>query len=144
MSDPLAGLAEMARVTRRGGVAAACVWDYAGGHGPLGPFWRAARELAAGVDDESRLAGTRAGHLAELFEAAGLREVVQTALSVSRDHSDFKEWWEPFTRRVGPAGSYVSRLDAQQQVELRERCRSMLPAGPFTITARAWATRGVV
>jgi SAM-dependent methyltransferase len=144
MGDPVAGLAEMARVTRPGGVAAACVWDYDGGHGPLGPFWLAARELDAGVEDESRLAGTRAGHLAELFEAAGLREVEQTALSVSSDHVDFKAWWEPFTRGVGPAGSYVARLDAQQQVELRERCRSMLPAGPFILTARAWAARGVV
>jgi hypothetical protein len=38
----------------------------------------------------------------------------------------------------------VSRLDAQRQMELRERCRSMLPTGPFTVTARAWAARGVV
>jgi len=144
MEDPVAGLAEMARVTRPGGVAAACVWDYAGGRGPLGPFWLAARELDTGVEDESRLAGTRAGHLAELFEAAGLRDVAHTALSVSRDHADFEEWWEPFTRGVGPVGSHVSRLAAQQQVELRERCRSKLPAGPFTITARAWAARGVV
>src|SRR6266545_5759294 len=29
MADPLAGLAEMARVTREGGVVAACVWDHA-------------------------------------------------------------------------------------------------------------------
>ena len=144
MVDPVAGLAEMARVTRPGGVAAACVWDYAGGHGPLGPFWLAARELDAGVDDESRLAGTRAGHLAELFEAAGLLEIEQTAFSVSRDHSSFEVWWEPFTRGVGPAGSYVARLNAGQQVELHDRCRSMLPAGPFALTARAWAARGVV
>jgi SAM-dependent methyltransferase len=127
MVDPVAGLAEMARVTRSGGVAAACVWDYAGGNGPLGPFWLAAREVDAGVEDESRLAGTRAGHLAQLFETAGLRDVEQTSLSVSCDHADFDAWWEPFTRGAGPAGSYVSRLDARQQVELRERCRSMLP-----------------
>lgn len=144
MVDPVAGLAEMVRVTRPGGVLAACVWDFAGSHGPLGPFWRAAGELAAGIEDESRLAGTRAGHLAELFAAAGLREVEETALSVSRDHASFDDWWEPFTRGVGPAGSYVARLDARQRDELRERCRSMLPAGSFTITARAWAARGVV
>ena len=41
MSDPVAGLGEMARVTRRGGVVAACVWDHAGGRGPLSPLWQA-------------------------------------------------------------------------------------------------------
>lgn len=45
MSDPVAGLAEMARVTRRDGVVAACVWDHGGGQGPLTLFWQAAREL---------------------------------------------------------------------------------------------------
>ena len=38
-------------------------------------FWEAAREFDPDVDDESRLAGARAGHLAQLFEAAGLRDV---------------------------------------------------------------------
>jgi SAM-dependent methyltransferase len=144
MTDPVAGLTEMARVTGRDGVVATCVWDYAGGQGPLGPFWLAARELDPGVEDESRLPGTRAGHLAELLASAGLRDVEEVAFSVSRDHEDFDAWWEPFTRGVGPAGSYVARLDARQTAALRERCRAMLPPGQITITARAWAARGVV
>lgn len=143
MSDPVAGLAEMARVTRRAGVIAACVWDHAGGKGPLGLFWAAARELEPGVHDESRLAGVREGHLAELFEAAGLREVEATVLSADLEHSSFEEWWEPYTRGVGPAGEYVTGLDPARQAELRERCRARLPTAPFVVTARAWAARGL-
>ena len=56
MADPLLGLREMVRVTRRHGVVAACVWDHAGGRGPLSLFWEAARELDPGLEDESRLA----------------------------------------------------------------------------------------
>jgi SAM-dependent methyltransferase len=143
MSDPLAGLAEMARVTRRGGVVAACVWDHAGGKGPLGLFWDAARELDPDVADESQLAGVREGHLVELFGATGLRQVEGSTLSVSLEHPTFDDWWTPFTRGVGPAGSYVIGLSEDRQGELRERCRSLLPGGAFVLTAVAWAARGL-
>ena len=143
MSDPVAGLAEMARVTRSDGVVAACVWDHGGGHGPLSLFWEAARQLDPDVDDESQRAGVREGHLAELFDAAGLREIEATTLSVSREHASFDEWWEPFTRGVGPAGEFAASLDAKRRDELREACRVRLPSAPFVLTARAWAARGL-
>jgi SAM-dependent methyltransferase len=143
MSDPVAGLTEMARVTRPDGVVAACVWDHAGGQSPLSLFWQAARELDPEVDDESMLAGVREGHLAELFAAAGLHEIQDTVLSAIVEHPSFEEWWEPFTGGVGPAGSYLAGLNAERQADLRERCRSLLPVAPFVLTARAWATRGL-
>lgn len=144
MADPIAGLGEMARVTRERGVVAACVWDHAGGQGPLSPFWEAAHELDREVEDESQLPGARQGHLLELFQAAGLHEVEETCLSVTVTHPTFEEWWEPFTLGVGPAGSYAARLDPKRQAELRDVSREKLPAAPFVLTARAWAARGVV
>jgi SAM-dependent methyltransferase len=143
MPDPNKGLVEMARVTRRDGVVAACVWDHAGSLGPLSLFWRPARELDPEVDDESELPGVREGHLAELFEAAGLHEVEETVLWVSVEHATFEAWWEPFTKGVGPAGSYLASLSADRQVELRETCRTMVATTPFVVTARAWTARGL-
>ncbi len=143
MADPVAGLTEMARVTRRDGVVAACVWDHAGGQGPLSSFWQAARELDPDVEDELQLAGAREGHLAELFDAAGLREIERTALSADLEHPSFEEWWDPFTHGVGPAGAYVTGISPERQAVLRETCRAMLPAGSFVLTARAWAARGL-
>jgi SAM-dependent methyltransferase len=143
MSDPAAGVAEMLRVTRQEGVVAACVWDHAGGQGPLGALWEAARELDADVEDESRLVGTREDDLARLFESVGLREVEATALSVSVEHPSFEEWWERFTLGVGPAGAYVAGLEPERRVQLREQCRERLPDAPFMLTARAWAARGL-
>src|SRR4051794_40524830 len=144
MADPVRGLREMARVTRKYGVVAACVWDHAGGQGPLSVFWEAALELDRDVEDESQLAGVREGDLAQLFREAGLREVEEDVLSIDVEHPSFEEWWEPFTLGVGPAGDYAAGLEARRQAQLRERCRELLPAAPFVLTARAWAARGVV
>jgi SAM-dependent methyltransferase len=143
MTDPVRGIREMARVSRPDGVVAACVWDHGGRQGPLRLFWQAARELDPTVDDESRLAGVREGHLVELFEAAGLREVEPTTLEVRVEHASFDEWWEPFTRGVGPAGAHVARLSPNEQAQLRDRARTLLPDGPVVIDAKAWAAKGL-
>jgi len=144
MSDPVGGLSEMRRVTRAGSVVAACVWDHAGGGGPLSPFWAAVHALDSAAEDESRFAGARSGHLTELFGEAGLREVHESSLEVGVRHPSFEAWWQPFTFGVGPAGAYLKGLDDERQVEVRARCREMLGPGPFVIEARAWAARGLV
>ena len=127
MTDAVAGLTEMARVTRSGGVVAACVWDHAGGQGPLGAFWEAARALDPEVADESDLAGVREGHLEELFEEAGLQKIEARILSVSIEHPTFQEWWEPFMLGVGPAGSYTAGLEPDRQRQLRDLCHERFP-----------------
>ena len=144
MADPVAGLREMGRVTRPDGVVAASVWDLDGASAPISPFWDAAREQDPSAVDESKLAGAREGHLAELFAAAGLRDVEETTHSVEVEHATFEEWWEPFTLGVGPAGAHYTGLNPEEQVALRERCRARFSEAPFVMSARAWAARGLV
>ena len=141
MRDPVAGLREMGRVTRPGGQVAACVWDHAGDAGPLATFWRAVRETDPQANDESGLAGAREGHLAELCEAAGLKDIEDSVLTVTLPYATFDEWWEPYTLGVGPAGAHVATLDEAAREELRARCAELLPAAPFEIAASAWTVR---
>jgi SAM-dependent methyltransferase len=140
MSDPVAGLAEMARVARPGGVVAACVWDHgnASGHGPLSLFWRAVGEFDPQAPDESGLAGVQEGQLVELFTRAGLHRLEPSKLAVRSTYADFAEWWEPYTLGVGPAGGYVAGLDEQRREQLKAHCATLLPKGPFDIEASAW------
>ncbi|MGH1563291.1 class I SAM-dependent methyltransferase [Mumia sp. DW29H23] len=141
MADPVAGLREMGRVAARDAWVAACVWDHEGGTGPLAAFWQAVHDVDPGAPDESGLAGTREGHLAELFSEAGFTRIDAGALTVEVAFPTFDAWWEPFTLGVGPAGSYVAGLDADGVAAVRESCRARLPDAPFTLTATAWTTR---
>jgi SAM-dependent methyltransferase len=141
MTDPVQGLAEMARVTRPGGLVAACVWDHAGGGGPLSAFWQAVHDIDPGAPGEAELAGAREGHLAELAQAAGLTHVEPSLLTVNIRFETVADWWEPFTLGVGPAGAYVNGLDDAQREVLRTRCADLLPPAPFQVDASAWCVR---
>jgi hypothetical protein len=142
MSDPVAGLSEMSRVTRAGGVVAACVWDHAGGGGPLSTFWRAVHDLDPRAPGEAGLAGAGEGQLAELANAAGLSGISSGSLTIRLGFASFIEWWEPFTLGVGPAGDYVASLPRDRREELQARCSTLLGPPPFEVVAAAWSVRG--
>lgn len=142
MSDPVAGVGEMGRVTRPTGTVAACVWDLGAERDPLSPFWRAVKRHDPTAIGESGFAGTREGHLVQIFEDAGLDRVEGEGLVFEVEHSSFEEWWEPFKLGVGPAGAYAAGLSPEEQARLEALCREELPPPPFTLSLRAWAARG--
>jgi SAM-dependent methyltransferase len=143
MADPVAGLREMARVTRAGGTVAACVWDHAtGGRGPLSPFHRAVNRLDPSQANESERAGVREGHLRELFAEAGIGQLRDTVLTVTVEHPSFDDYWEPFELRVGPTAAFMSSRSSSELELLRQYVREELPAAPFVLEARAWAVVG--
>lgn len=143
MTDAAAGAREMVRVTRPGGVVAACVWDFPGRRAPQSAFFSALSAVVDGVDDETDRVGAATGDLAALLRGAGCTGVEESELSVAVGYTGFDEWWEPYTLGVSPAGRQLQALSEEQRSLVRERCVESMPAGPFTVTATAWAARGV-
>jgi ubiquinone/menaquinone biosynthesis C-methylase UbiE len=143
--DARAGVAEMHRVVRPGGVVAACTWDYAEGMQMLRAFWDTAGELDPDAPDEGETMGFQSPQsLEELWRRAGLEEIETGPLVVETTYADFDDLWEPLTLGVGPAGSYCASLEPNRRAALRDGLFARLgsPAGPFTLSARAWAVRG--
>ncbi len=147
LDDAPAGVAEMRRVAKPGGLVAGCVWDYAGEMRMLRAFWDAAVALdpeQAGPLDEGSMRHSTPPELEALWSTAGLEDVSVSPLEVEASYDDFDDLWQPFTGGVGPAGAYTAALDAPAQKRLRERLREELgnPAGSFRLSARAWCVRG--
>ena len=144
VADADAAVAEMCRVAAPGAILASCTWDYAGGMRMLRTFWEAAAELDPEAPDEANMRYRTEEELASLWERGGLDDVETGSLDVEVAYESFDECWEPFALGVGPAGAYFASLDPNAREALREGCftRFGSPAGPFSLTARAFAVRG--
>jgi SAM-dependent methyltransferase len=150
MNDAERGVREMARVTRPGGIVAACVWDYTGEMTLMRAFWDTAREIdpdrGAAADEGAVMRWCREGELAELWGLAGLGDVRSGALTVSAGYAGFEDLWSPLPAGVGPAGAFCKSLDEEARAALHDAYRRRLRVGdePFELTARAWAVAGTV
>lgn len=145
--DADAGVREMARVTRPGGIVASCVWDYPGEMTLLRAFWDAAREVDPEAPDEGAIMQwCHEGELAELWRDAGLVAVRFGELVVRASYADFEDLWSPLLAGVGPSGSFCKSLDEERRARLQGAFRKRLGVGkgPFELTARAWAAAGMV
>ena len=145
MSDPLGGIGEMRRVTRPGGVIAACSWDEPTSEAsPLSKFWAAVRQVDPSAGSADARPGTHEGEMVEFFEAAGLENVEPAELWIHVRHETFEEWWGPYETGQGPVGRYVESLTGTQRAKLRESARDLVGDSAVVISARAWAAKGVV
>jgi SAM-dependent methyltransferase len=148
--DPGRAVAEFARVTPPGGMAAAYVWDYAEGMAMMRYFWDTAVAIdpaATERDEAGRFPLCRPDPLRELWTDAGLDEVAVRPIDVPTVFADFDDYWRPFLGGQGPAPGYVASLPGEHRHALRDLLRARLPTGPdgsIPLTARAWAVRGSV
>lgn len=148
MADAHAGVGEMRRVTRSGGVVCAAVWDYGDGMTLLRSFWNAAAAVdpVGGQRDERNVRFTTPGELRDLWIESGLNDAEASEAVVSAAYDSFEDLWQPIEAGVGPAGAYVAALASPARDDLKRELRARLAVGdgPFQLTARAWIVTGRV
>lgn len=145
IQDIRRAVSEMRRVTRPGGVVAACVWDRDGDELHL-VFWDSAAELDPEVE---HLRDTRAyvsGQLSKLWVESGFHGVEEEMFVILPEFKSFDEFWRPLAGGEGLSGTYLRGLSPDGQEALRGRLRQrVLGAGPdrsFKLKAVARAVRG--
>jgi ubiquinone/menaquinone biosynthesis C-methylase UbiE len=150
ISEPEKALAEMKRVTRKGGTTAVYIWDYSGKMEFLNYFWDVAVELNPRIlhlHEGHRFSDSNAEKLLDFFGQAGFSKLETTPLEINMNFNSFDEYWKPFLGGQGPAPTYAAKLDDTERNLLREGLARMIPIkedGSISLLARAWATKGNV
>jgi AcrR family transcriptional regulator len=128
------------------------VWDFRGGLVFQRLFW----DTAAGLDPDAGSARDRLfsaplalpDGLPALWRAAGLDAVERASITIRMEYADFADYWEPLLGGQGPVGAYVANLPPERRQLIEERVRAAFLSGaadgPRSLTATAWAVRGVV
>jgi SAM-dependent methyltransferase len=134
LPDRAAAVAEMARVTRPGGLVAAAMWDFTGGF----PFLRAFVDTVAAAEPEGEAFRARhwadpvgaPGRLGALLAGAGLDGVTERDVTIRQDFADFADWWEPWaTGGQGIAGAFVAALPPGRLPRVQALARRAYLAG---------------
>lgn len=146
LDDPAAGLAELCRVVRPGGLVAAYAWDLPARSFPLEPVQAELRALGQTPVLPPSAAIADAGALNAAFTAAGLVDLRQRSIPVTRGFADFDSFWST-TIGTGSLSKALEKLPAAEHTAFRQRVRDRLPAeadGTVRYTASANAIVGRV
>src|SRR5439155_18394560 len=116
MSDAPAGVAEMRRVVRPGGVVAVCMWDRDGME-MLGAVSRTQRTLDPSQPTPEQRTLYRSRETLE--DLVGQRAQTEL-LEVESEYAGFEELWNTVIDGAGPAGVWARSLDDEQRGATRE------------------------
>ncbi|MBP2233860.1 ubiquinone/menaquinone biosynthesis C-methylase UbiE [Sinorhizobium kostiense] len=145
-------VAEIRRVVRPGGVAAAAVWDHLGGM----PGMRMMVDTVAALSEGGRRLRERycfqpmmqPGEMKQTFVEQGFLDVAETELMIRMDYQSFDDFWAPIAAAEGPLGQYVATLDETERMRIgaavRDAYQAGRPDGPRSFANVAWACRGAV
>lgn len=141
--DPKVGVAEMVRVLRSGGVAAAYHWDILNGGFPLSAIGAEMMKLGVPPRMPPSAAASTLEASEALWKEAGLRDVRTTQFTVERQFDSFEAYWNSAANSNSMKPMFDA-LSAEQRELLKGNVRQRLGAGDgvLTVSARANAVCG--
>jgi len=136
--DRARAMSEMRRVTRPGGLIAACVWNFAEELSPSGPLRRAMRRIGI---DAPPVPGkdTSATVLTGLFKNAGLEGLNITSIEVTIPFRDFGDFWRSQTPAYMPTTRAINAMSQTERLRLMEAVRDDLRPLGNGVGYSAWA-----
>jgi ubiquinone/menaquinone biosynthesis C-methylase UbiE len=142
--EPSQGVAEMARVLKPGGTAAAYAWDMFGGGFPQEPVFIELRAMGLEPPGAPRPEASKREVMQDLWTAAAFVDVETRVIEVERTYESFDDFWSSL--QGSPSIKAVTAtMRPGQTDELKERLRKRLPVssdGRLTYSAFANAVKG--
>jgi len=137
--DPNKGAAELARVTKPGGVVASYTWDILRGGTPTQPMWDELQALGKPAVRPPSSDVSRFEVLKTLWAEAGIRDVETRELVVERKFANFDDYWTSMV--ISSPSRVMEKLSDAESTELKRRLQARLPASATgEITVHSWAT----
>ena len=141
--DPAAGVVEMARVVRPGGLVAAYNWDFMRGGFPFVAIQDEMSELGVAPRMPPRIDHTPMETTREPWAAAGLCQIETKEIQVQRTFASFDDFWT--TSTTGSTGPVIAQMPPAEAELLKARVRARLAedaVGRITCSAKAIAIKG--
>jgi ubiquinone/menaquinone biosynthesis C-methylase UbiE len=127
--DPARGVAEMARVVRPGGLAAAYVWDVVNGGGPSEDIIIQLKDMGFTPPRAPQAEASVPQGLHALWTQAGFANIAARVVRARRTFDDFEDYWSTTIAapNLAPMLMTMARADVTQ---LKSRLRAQVPVAP--------------
>lgn len=142
--DPAKGVAEMARVLRPGGIAAAYVWDVVSGGGPSEAVIVQMKGMELRPPRAPQAEASTPEGLHALWTGAGFADIERRVLRSRRTFEDFEDYWST-TIAAPNLAPMLTRMATADVTRLKSRVREQVPVeagGRVSIEAHANAIVG--
>jgi ubiquinone/menaquinone biosynthesis C-methylase UbiE len=147
VADPNKAVAEVARVTKPGGVVGTYMWDIFNKGLPQYPLREALQKMGVEVPYLPGHAHSRIENLRGYFQSAGLAEVATLTIDVDVVYANFDDFWLGQTALANYIVQHIRNMSDADVELLKSDLRKSLPkdkSGRITYKARANAIKGRV